>query len=92
MSDLATLAMLVNATSGNGQVLVLREPKFVTFRVTGNGSVTAGVITIECCPQITPIALGSGPSSGSGGAMVWTALTTLAAPANAITDYVPGWV
>jgi hypothetical protein len=47
-------ALQAFATAGNGETLVLREPRSVTFRITGNGSVTAGVITIECCPQAAP--------------------------------------
>jgi hypothetical protein len=78
-----------NATTGNGfTTLVLPEPRLVTFKITGNGSVTAGAITIECCPQNTPIA----PGSGSAGAMVWEALTTIAVPPNATTDYFAGSV
>jgi hypothetical protein len=88
MSDSVTTALQVNATSGPGETLVFREPRLVTFRIEGKGSVTTGVITIECCPQDTPIS----PGSGSGGAMVWTTLTTIAVPANATTDYAPGWV
>ena len=42
----------------------------VTFKIQGNGPVSAGQITIECCPQITPIA----PGSGSEGEMVWTVI------------------
>ena len=38
-----TTALQVNATSGNGvTTLVLPEPRLVTVRVTGNGSITAG--------------------------------------------------
>jgi hypothetical protein len=86
MSDLVTTALQVNATSGLGETLVLRESRFVTFRIEGKGSVSAGVFTIECCPQSTPIA----PGSGSAGAMVWTALTMIAVPANTTTDYFAG--
>jgi hypothetical protein len=78
-----TYALQVAATNGNGLSVFFREANFVTFRVTGNGPVTAGQVTIECCPQATPIA----PGSGSGGAMVYTALTTIAVPANATAEY-----
>jgi hypothetical protein len=89
LRDLVTTALQVNATTGNGfTTLVLPEPRLVTFKITGNGPVTAGAITIECCLQNTPIA----PGSGSAGAMVWTALTTIAVPANATTDYLAGRV
>jgi len=77
----------VNATTGNGvTTLVLPEPRLVTFKITGNGSVTGGAITIECCPQNRPTA----PDSGSAGAIVWEALTTIAVPANATTEYFAG--
>jgi hypothetical protein len=65
-----TTALQVNATTGNGETLVLRNPRSVTFRIMANGSVTAGAITIECCPQAAPDpGTGSGPGSGSGGVM-----------------------
>jgi len=84
-----TTALEVNATTGNGvTTLVLPEPRLVTFKVTGNGPVTGGAITIECCPQNTPIA----PDSGSAGAMVCEALTTIAVPANKTTEWFAGSV
>jgi hypothetical protein len=82
-----TTALQVNATTGNGvTTLVLPQPRLVTFKVTGNGPVTAGAITIECCPQNKPIA----PGSGSEGAMVWEVLTPIAVPAKATIDYFAG--
>jgi hypothetical protein len=45
-----TYALQVAATNGNGFSVFFREANFVTFRVTGNGPVTAGQVTIECCP------------------------------------------
>jgi hypothetical protein len=68
MSDNVTTALQVNATTGNGETVVLHERRLVTFKIQGNGPTSAGQITIECCPQPSPIASGS----GSGGAMVWT--------------------
>ena len=82
-----TKALQVNATTGNGQTLVLPEPRLVTIRITGNGPITAGQIVVECCPQAAPV-----PGSGSGGAMVWEALTTIAAPANTTAEYRAGRV
>ena len=35
MSDNVTTALQVNATSGNGEILILPEPRLVTFRITG---------------------------------------------------------
>jgi hypothetical protein len=83
-----TTALQTNATSGNGETLTLRDPRLVTFRITGNGPITAGQIAIECCPQTIPIA----PGTGSQGAMVWTTLTTIAVPSDRTTEYSPGWV
>ena len=84
-----TTALQVNATTGNGfTTLVLPEPRLVTLKITGNGSVTGGAVTLECCPQTTPIPPGSGSSAG----MVWTALTTIAVPANATTEWFAGRV
>ena len=88
MSDNVTTALQVNATTGNGETVVLHERRLVTFKIQGNGPTSAGQVTIECCPQPSPIASGS----GSGGAMVWTTLTTIAVPANATVEYAPGWV
>jgi hypothetical protein len=41
-------------------------------------TVAAGAVTLECCPQNTPIA----PGSGSAGAMVWTTLNTILVPSD----------
>jgi hypothetical protein len=55
MSDNVTTALQVNATTGNGvTTLVLPEPRLVTFKITGNGPVSAGAVTLECCPQAAP--------------------------------------
>jgi hypothetical protein len=83
MIENVTTALQVNATTGNGQTVTLPEPRLVTFRITGNGPVSAGQVTIECCPQATPIV----PGSGAAGAMVWEPLTTIAVPPN----YLPGF-
>jgi hypothetical protein len=72
----AASSVQVNATTGNGETLLLPEPRLVTFKIMGNGPVSAGQITVECCPQNTPIA----PDSGSAGAVVWEALNTFAVP------------
>jgi hypothetical protein len=87
MIENVTTALQVNATTGNGQTLVLPEPRLVTFRITGNGSVTAGAITIECCPKV--MALGqTDKGKGSEDAMVWTALTTITVPGNKEVEYI----
>ena len=41
MSDNVTTALQVNATTGNGETLVLHQPRLVTFKITGNGPVSA---------------------------------------------------
>jgi hypothetical protein len=68
-----TTALQVNATTGNGFTVTLPAPRFLIFKVQGNGNVTAGAVAIECCPSNTPIL----PGSGSEGTMVWTTLTTM---------------
>src|SRR5438874_3776588 len=76
------------ATNGEGLTQFLPEPRTVRFRVTGNGSVSAGAVTIECCPSMTPTPLpGSGSGSGSGSGTTWTFLTTITVSANATTEY-----
>jgi hypothetical protein len=42
-----TYAFQVAATTGVGLTQFLSEPRFTTFRITGNGSVSAGQVTIE---------------------------------------------
>jgi hypothetical protein len=88
MIESITTALQVNATTGDGQTLVLPEPRLVTFRVTGNGKVTNGAVVLECCPQAAPIAAGQVSEAG----MVWEALTIIAIPVNATTDYFAGFV
>jgi hypothetical protein len=79
-----TTALQVNASTGNGFTVTLLGPRFLTFKVQGNGNVAAGAVAIECCPQDTPIS----PGSGSAGAMVWTTLTTIPVPANKEVEYI----
>src|SRR5439155_17699230 len=79
-----TMAFQNAATTGDGLTQFLLEPRTVTFRVTGNGSVSAGAVTIECCPSMTPTPL---PGSGAGSGTTWTSLTTIIVPANATTEY-----
>ncbi len=83
-----TTALQAFAASGNGNTLFLREPRFVTFRITGNGSVTAGAVSIECCPQNTPMT--QLPVSGSPPA--WTVLATILVPPNDEVEYFAGSV
>jgi hypothetical protein len=80
-----TYAFQVAATNGNGFSVFFRDPNFTTFRVTGNGTVTAGAVTIECCPgNMTGV---SGSVTGT-----WTVLTTISVPANSTVDYEAGIV
>jgi hypothetical protein len=83
-----TTALQAFATTGNGLTVTLPGPRFLTFKVQGNGNVTAGAVAIECCPQDTSIS----PGSGSGGAMVWTTLNTIPVPANKTTEWFAGSV
>src|SRR5438132_2008916 len=78
-----TIAFQNAATIGDGSTQFLPEPRTVTFRVTGNGSVSAGAVTIECCPGNAPIT----PTGSSSLGATWTALTTITVPANATTEY-----
>jgi hypothetical protein len=83
-----TTALQAFATAGNGLTITLPGLRFLTFKVQGNGPVTAGQITIECCPQKTPMP--DSPTSGTG--PTWTALTTIPVPSNATTEYFAGSV
>jgi hypothetical protein len=47
-----TYAFQNAATTGEGLTQFLPESRWVTFRVTGKGPVTAGQVTIECCPRL----------------------------------------
>jgi hypothetical protein len=84
-----TTALQVNATTGDGFSVILPEPKYVTFRITGNGTIKAGAITIEYSPQITPVTQ-QAPLPGS--EAFWTALTTMDVPSNATIEYFAGRV
>jgi hypothetical protein len=83
-----TYAFQVTATNGVGVTQFFLEPTFTRFRITGNGSVSAGAVTIECCPRNTPMT--DVPSLGF--APAWTALTTIAVPANSTVEYRAGSV
>lgn len=78
-----TYAFQNAATTGEGLTQFFSEPTFTTFRITGNGSVSAGAVTIECCPGNAPMTATPTPGSGT----VWTALTTITVPANATIKY-----
>jgi hypothetical protein len=83
-----TYAFQNAATTGVGVTQFFLEPRFTTFRITGNGSVSAGQVTIECCPQKTPMI----PGASSAGGMAWTVLTTIPVPLNATTEWFAGSV
>src|SRR5207245_11758567 len=78
-----TMAFQNAATTGDGLTQFLPEPKTVRFRVTGNGSVSAGAVTIECCPGNAPTT----PTGSSSLGATWTALTMITVPANTTTEY-----
>jgi hypothetical protein len=84
-----TYAFQNAATTGVGINQFFLEPRFTTFRITGNGSVTGGAVTIECCPGNAPMTHVPLPS-GSGA--TWTVLTTITVPANSTVDYRAGIV
>ena len=64
------------ATSGAGKRLVLPEPRRVRFLIRGEGSVSAGAVTIECCPEST--------KAGK----FWMELATIPVPAdNGLAQY-----
>ena len=83
-----TTALQAFASTGNGFTLTLRDARFLTFKVQGNGNVTAGAVTLECCPGNTPTT--GVPSLGF--APAWTALTTIAVPGNSTVEYRAGSV
>ena len=83
-----TTALQAFTTTGDGLTLTLPDARFVTFKVQGNGNVTAGAVAIECCPQTTP----TPPSAGSADGMIWTTLTTILVPANKEVGYRAGLV
>jgi len=64
------------ATIGEGKRLVLPEPRRVRFLIRGEGPVSAGAITIECCPGST--------KAGK----FWMQLATISVPAdNGLAQY-----
>jgi hypothetical protein len=88
MTENVTTALQAFATTGNGLSLTLPGLRFLTFKVQGNGSLSAGQVTIECCPQNTPMV----PGASSAGGMAWTVLTTIPVPLNATTEWFAGSV
>src|SRR5437660_12614883 len=78
-----TMAFQNAAITGEGLTQFLLEPRTVRFRVTGNGPVSAGAVTIECCPGNAPMT----PTGSSSLGATWTALITITVPANATTEY-----
>ena len=63
------------ATTGAGKRLVLPEPHRVRFLIRGEGSVSAGAVTIECCPGST--------KAGK----FWMELATIPVPADGLAQY-----
>ena len=64
------------ATSGAGKRLVLPEPRRGRFLIREEGSVSAGAVTIECCPDST--------KAGK----FWIELATIPVPAdNGLAQY-----
>jgi hypothetical protein len=63
------------ATTGAGKKLVLPEPRRVRFLIRGEGSVSAGAVTIECCPEST--------KAGK----FWMELATIPVPDNGLAQY-----
>jgi hypothetical protein len=92
MIENVTTALQVNATSGDGFNLSLPEARLVTFRITGNGSINGGAVTIECCQNAATAAALLLLLLPASQAAAWTALTTISVPANATTEYVAGSV
>ena len=84
-----TYAFQNAAATGVGLTQFFLEPRFATFRITGNGSVSAGAVTIECCPGNTPMAA---TTEVSGSATTWSALSTIPVPTNATTEWFAGIV
>ena len=64
------------ATTGEGKRLVLPEPRRIRFLIRGEGPVSAGAVTIECCPEST--------KAGK----FWMELATIPVPAdNGLAQY-----
>jgi hypothetical protein len=85
-----TYAFQNAATTGVGLTQFFLEPRFTTFRITGNGPVSAGAVTIECCPGNTPMTADAAPLPGSGS--TWQPLSTISVLANSTVDYQAGSV
>ena len=81
-----TYAFQNAATTGVGLTQFWLESRFATFSITRNGSVSAGQVTIECCPQKTPMI----PGASSAGGMAWTVLTSQAMKAARLPAF-PGY-
>jgi hypothetical protein len=84
-----TYAFQNAATTGVGVNQFFPEPRFTTFRIIGNGSVSAGAVTIECCPGSAPM---TATPLLSGSPTIWSALSTITVPANTTTEYRAGSV
>ena len=84
-----TYALQVAAKTGQGYTPFFPEARGVTFRVTGNGPVTGGAVTIEvgtggnlnAMMTTTPL------TSTAGAGITWTTLIVIPVPANATTEY-----
>jgi hypothetical protein len=64
------------ATTGAGKRLVLPEPRRIRFLIRGEGPVSTGAVTIECCPEST--------KAGK----FWMELATIPVPAdNGLAQY-----
>src|SRR5436190_9451903 len=64
------------ATTGAGKRLVLPESRRVRFLIRGEGPVSAGAVTIECCPESTKVG------------KFWMELATIPVPAdNGLAQY-----
>jgi hypothetical protein len=87
-----TYAFQNAATTGEGLTQFFSEPRFTTFRITGNGSVSAGTVAIECCPGTPMTTTPLIPGAGSGSGAAWTVLTTIPVPLNATTEWFAGAV
>lgn len=88
-NEIVTYAFQAAATSGDDLTQQLQDsPRSVVFRITGNGSVKAGAVTIERFVQDSPLQNVPLTSNQS----VWTAITTITVPANVTTEYVAGTV
>jgi hypothetical protein len=83
-----TYAFQNAATTGVGLTQFFLEPRFATFRITGNSSVSAGAVTIERCPGNALMT----PTGSSSLGATWTALSTSTVPSNATTEWFAGIV